>query len=171
MISGRRYPVELKQFDCGYDGDRATEGARQLVEDHGVDLLLMLGGDTLTPIIDYLSDRKILTSTLLPSDLSPDTPFLIAPSELHPIYNVTGVDWLARTRPELRTVAIAGNLPRGLWVCRNGRDEGNTIFCGFDRCRINRTADAGRKAGRAVLVHKLHTDGPRDDRICPCTKL
>tara|TARA_R110000765_G_scaffold66300_3_gene128318 strand:+ start:4121 stop:5422 length:1302 start_codon:yes stop_codon:yes gene_type:complete len=106
MISGRRYPVEIKQFDCGYDGDRATEGARQLVEDHGVDLLLMLGGDTLTPIIDYLSDRKILTSTLLPSDLSPDTPFLIAPSELHPIYNVTGVDWLARTRPELRTVAL-----------------------------------------------------------------
>jgi len=106
MISGRRYPVEIKQFDCGYEGDRATEGARQLVEDHGVDLLLMLGGDTLTPIIDYLSNRKVLTSTLLPSDLSPDTPFLIAPSELHPIYNVTGVDWLARTRPELKTVAL-----------------------------------------------------------------
>jgi branched-chain amino acid transport system substrate-binding protein len=77
-----------------------------LVQEHDVKLLLMLGGDTFTPVADYLMDRRILTSTLLPSDLSPDTPYLIAPSEVHPIYVVTGVDWLARTRPDLKTVAM-----------------------------------------------------------------
>ncbi|MFD2739438.1 ABC transporter substrate-binding protein [Sulfitobacter aestuarii] len=106
MISGRRYPIEILPYDCGYDGDRAMAGAQQLVEKNGVRLLLMLGGDTITPILDYLAERRILTSTLLPSDLSPDTPYLIAPSELHPIYNVTGVDWLARHRPRLRKVAL-----------------------------------------------------------------
>ncbi|WP_116599096.1 ABC transporter substrate-binding protein [Primorskyibacter marinus] len=106
MISGRRYPVELRAYDCGYNADRAQNGARHLVEEENVKLLLMLGGDTVTPILDYLSGRKILTSTLLPSDLSPDTPFLIAPSELHPIYNVTGVEWLSANRPELKTVAL-----------------------------------------------------------------
>ncbi|MGB5558262.1 MAG: ABC transporter substrate-binding protein [Paracoccaceae bacterium] len=106
LIDGKRYPVELVPYDCGYDGGKAVEGARALVQTHDVKLLMMLGGDTFAPVQHYLTAQKILTSTLLPSDLSPDTPYLIAPSELHPIYNVTGVQWLTRHRPELATVAM-----------------------------------------------------------------
>ncbi len=106
LIDGQRHPVRIHAFDCSYDPDLAMEGARRMVQRHDVKLLMMLGGDTYTPVRDYLTRNKVLTSTLLPSDLSPDTPYLIAPSELHPIYNVTGVDWLARNRPELKTVAI-----------------------------------------------------------------
>jgi len=68
--------------------------------------LMMLGGDTYPPVQNYLNRHKILASTLLPSDLSPDTPYLIAPCELHPIYVVTGVDWLAENRPHLKKVAM-----------------------------------------------------------------
>ncbi|MDK3073480.1 ABC transporter substrate-binding protein [Sedimentitalea sp. JM2-8] len=106
LIRGRRYPIRIHAFDCGYDPDRAVEGARYLTRTYDVALMMMLGGDSFTPVRDDLMARKVLTSTLLPSDLSPDTPYLIAPSEVHPIYNVTGVDWLARTRPELRRVAM-----------------------------------------------------------------
>ncbi len=106
LINGRRYPIKIVECDCGYDAEKARKGARHLVEQHDVKLLMMLGGDTIAQIRDYLTRRKLLTSTLLPSDLSPDTPYLIAPSELHPIYNVTGVEWLARARPELGSVAI-----------------------------------------------------------------
>lgn len=106
MVGARRHPVELVDFDCGVDPALAVTGARALVQDQGVSLLLMLGGDTFRPVARFLTDRKILTSTLLPSDLSPDTPYLIAPSEIHPLYNVTAVDWLARNRPHLRRVAL-----------------------------------------------------------------
>jgi len=106
MIGGRRHPVRLVPFDCRYDGRLALEGVRKLVQDSDVKLLLTLGGDTLSPVIDYLTDRKLLTATLLPSDLSPDTPYLIAPSESHPVYTVTGIDWLARNRPHLRRIAL-----------------------------------------------------------------
>ncbi|MEI4197459.1 ABC transporter substrate-binding protein [Roseovarius sp. E0-M6] len=106
LIEGKRFPIRIHAHDCGYDPDRAMEGARRLVQKEKVQLLMMLGGDTLTPVRDFLTRHKVLTSTLLPSDLSPDMPYLIAPSELHPIYNVTGVDWLARTRPDLKTVAV-----------------------------------------------------------------
>ncbi|RMF37530.1 MAG: ABC transporter substrate-binding protein [Alphaproteobacteria bacterium] len=106
LLRGRRYPLRIHAYDCGYDPDRAMEGARQLLQRHDVKLLMMLGGDTLSPLKDFLTRNRVLTSTLLPSDLSPDTPFLIAPSELHPIYNVTAVDWLARNRPDLRRVAL-----------------------------------------------------------------
>ncbi|MCE8518836.1 ABC transporter substrate-binding protein [Ruegeria pomeroyi] len=106
LVGGRRYPVSIVPFDCGYDPERAMEGARHLVHTEQVKLLMMLGGDTFTPLRGFLTENKVLTSTLLPSDLSPDTRYLIAPSEVHPIYNVTGVDWLARNRPELRRVAM-----------------------------------------------------------------
>jgi branched-chain amino acid transport system substrate-binding protein len=106
LIGGTRHNVQLLAEDCGYEPDRAAEGARRLVQDHGVGLLMMHGGDTFRPVQDYLMSRKILTSTLLPSDLSPDTPYLIAPSEIHPLYNVTAVEWLARNRPDLRRVAM-----------------------------------------------------------------
>ncbi len=106
LIDGQRHPVRIHAFDCGYDQGHSMEGARLMVQRHNVALLMMLGGDTFTPVRDFLMRSKVLTSTLLPSDLSPDTPLLIAPSELHPIYTVTGVDWLGRTRPELKTAAI-----------------------------------------------------------------
>lgn len=106
LLNGRRYPVRIHAYDCGYEPDLAMEGARYLVQALDVKLLLMLGGDTFTPVRDFLTRNKILTSTLLPSDLSPDTPYLIAPSELHPIYNVTGVDYLTRQDPTLKTVAL-----------------------------------------------------------------
>lgn len=106
LIGGRRYPIKIHTYDCGYDPDQALKGAVELVHHHRVKILMMLGGDTFTPIRDYVKRNKVLTTTLLPSDLSPDTPYLIAPSELHPIFNVTAVDWLARMKPDLKTVAI-----------------------------------------------------------------
>ena len=48
----------------------------------------------------------MLVSTLLPSDLTPETTMLVAPCEVHPIYNVTGVEWLAENKPELKTAVI-----------------------------------------------------------------
>jgi len=106
LLNGKRRPVELIPYDCAYDGARAVAGARSLVLDHDIKLMMMLGGDTFHPVQEFLTSHKILTSTLLPSDLSPDTPYLIAPSEIHPIYNVTGVDWLSRHHPQLKTVAL-----------------------------------------------------------------
>ena len=87
LIGGRRYPIKIHAYDCGYDPEKALEGATHLVRQHDIKLLMMLGGDTFTLVRDFLTRNKVLTSTLLPSDLSPDTPYLIAPSELHPIFN------------------------------------------------------------------------------------
>ena len=106
LIDGRRYPVRIHAYDCGYNPDEAREGAMQLVQQHDVKLMMMLGGDTYTPVSEYLNSKRILTSTLLPSDLSPDTPYLVALSEVHPIYVVTGVEWLAQEKPQLKTVAM-----------------------------------------------------------------
>lgn len=106
LVGGRRYPVSIHAHDCGNTAQQARDGAQHLIQNHDIKLMMMLGGDSFSAVADYLSERSVLTSTLLPSDLSPDTPNLIAPSEVHPIYVVTGVDWLRRNRPHLKTVAL-----------------------------------------------------------------
>lgn len=106
LIGGRRYPIRIHAYDCGDDPQEARDGAMQLVQQHDIKLMMMLGGDSFAAVADLLAKKKILTSTLLPSDLSPDTRYLIAPSEVHPIYVVTGVEWLAREKPHLKTVAM-----------------------------------------------------------------
>jgi branched-chain amino acid transport system substrate-binding protein len=106
LIQGRRYPVRIIAEDSGHPPEQVIDAARKLVLSDKVSLLMMLGGDSVAPLRGFLTEHKVLASTLLPTDLSPDARYLIAPSEIHPVYNVTGVSWLARTRPELRRIAL-----------------------------------------------------------------
>jgi branched-chain amino acid transport system substrate-binding protein len=105
-IGGDRYLVEFVPYDDEYLADKASVGATQLIFEDGVKFLMMLGGDPMPAAYAVASQADMLVSTLLPSDLTPDTPNLIAPSEVHPIYNVTGVQWLAENRSELKTAVI-----------------------------------------------------------------
>ncbi len=105
-VGGERYQVEFVSYDNEYAPDKARTGAQKLIHEDEVKFIMMLGGDTMPPVVEISNRTGMLVSTLLPSDLTPDTPNLIAPCEVHPIYNVTGVDWLAETRPELKTAVI-----------------------------------------------------------------
>ncbi len=105
-IGDHRYRVELIAKDSRYDPKLALEGAKKLVLEHEVKFIMMLGGDTFPAVHSFFNRHKMLASTLSPHDLSPDTPYLIAPCEVHPIYNVTGVEWLAEHRPQLKSAAI-----------------------------------------------------------------
>lgn len=106
MVGGRRHLVELVEVDSAHGERAALNAARQMVETQKVRLVLTLGGRDMRLALAYLMERRVLTATLLPSDLSPDHPTLIAPAEVHPFFNVTGVDWLARTQPQARRVAL-----------------------------------------------------------------
>ena len=105
-IGGASHNVEFIAYDNEYDPGKARAGAAKLIQEDGVSFIMMLGGDT-WPGVQPVAERSgMLVSTLLPSDLSPETTTLIAPAEVHPIYNVTGVEWMAETRPDLKTAVI-----------------------------------------------------------------
>ncbi len=106
MLSDGAHPVEFVAYDEEYDPAKARTGATKLIREDGVSFIMMLGGDPWPGVQPVADKTGMLFSTLLPSDLSPDTTTLIAPAEVHPIYNVTGVEWLAETRPELKTAVI-----------------------------------------------------------------
>ncbi|QYX55778.1 ABC transporter substrate-binding protein [Roseovarius sp. SCSIO 43702] len=105
-LGGTKHPVEFVAYDNEYDPAKARTGATKLIREDGVSFIMMLGGDTWPGVQPVADKTGMLFSTLLPSDLSPDTTTLIAPAEVHPIYNVTGVDWLAENRPELKTAVM-----------------------------------------------------------------
>jgi branched-chain amino acid transport system substrate-binding protein len=105
-VGGEAYQVELVPYDDEYAPDKARTGATKLIFEDEVKFIMMLGGDP-WPAVQPIAQRAgMLVSTLLPSDLSPDTTTLIAPCEVHPIYNVTGVQWLAENRPEHKSAVI-----------------------------------------------------------------
>ena len=103
---GDSYQVELVPYDNEYAPDKARTGATKLIREDGVKFIMMLGGDTWPAVQPIANKTGTLVSTLLPSDLSPDTGTLIAPCEVHPIYNVTGVEWLAENKPGLKTAVV-----------------------------------------------------------------
>jgi branched-chain amino acid transport system substrate-binding protein len=106
-VGDRRYRVEVLAFDTEFNPEKALLGVRKLLAEDGAELIMMLGGNDFSrPLRDLINQRRALVTTLLPSDLTPDARTLIAPCEVHPIYNVTGVDWLVRDDPSLKTVAM-----------------------------------------------------------------
>jgi branched-chain amino acid transport system substrate-binding protein len=98
--------VEFVSYDNEYDPAKARTGATKLIREDGVSFIMMLGGDTWPGVQPVADKTGMLFSTLLPSDLSPESTTLVAPAEVHPIYLVTGVDYLADTYPEAKTAVI-----------------------------------------------------------------
>jgi len=107
MVAGRRHRVEFTVADSAGDPGQVAAAARAMAERDRVPLVLTLGGDEAAPAFEALMAARVLVSTLLPTDLSPDRPYLIAPAEVHPLFNVTGIDWLVRERPAARRIALA----------------------------------------------------------------
>lgn len=164
LLAGRRHPIRIRAYDSAATPQAAREGAKSLVQDHDVQLLMMLGGDSFAEVADYLSQRRVLTSTLLPSDLSPDTRYLIAPSEVHPVYVVTGVDWLTRTRPELRRVAMCSQRDAmGLPSLATYR----AAFKAAGRDIVKEVQYPAEGADAQEIVAAMLADGP--DILCWCT--
>lgn len=164
MVSGKRHRVEIVEFDSAQGAEQTLEAARDMIERLHVRLILTLGGDSFAPALRYLMKRRVLVATLLPSDLTPDTPFLIAPAEVHPLFNVTGVEYLARQLPPARRVALCSQrdslgLP-SLAVYRAAFD-----VVGWSRVRELRY-DPG-ETDAASIVAAMMADKP--DVLCWCS--
>lgn len=108
-IGGKNYQINVASYDHGYDTEKALQGMKKLVLEDDAKMVMMLGGSTVAAVLPWATRKKVLTTTLLPSDITPDSDYLFATCESHPLYNVTGVEWLAREFPKAKTAAIVTN--------------------------------------------------------------
>lgn len=107
-VGGEHYNIEIVSYDDQYEPSKAVQGYQKMVRGEGVKLVMMLGGNDWPAVQRYSNHYKMLTTTLLPSDLTPETKYLIAPCEVHPIYNVTGVEWMHKKYPNIKTATMGG---------------------------------------------------------------
>ena len=108
-IGGEKYNIEMVAYDHAYDTEKAVQGYKKLVLEDDVKMVMMLGGSTVASVLPWAERKKMLTTTLLPSDITTKSNYLIATCESHPLYNVTGVEWLAKNFPNAKTAAIVTN--------------------------------------------------------------
>ncbi len=108
-IGGKTYMLSVAAYDHGYDTEKALQGFKKLVLEDDAKMVMMLGGSTVAAVLPWATRKKVLTTTLLPSDITPDSEYLFATCESHPLYNVTGVVWLAEQFPEAKTAVIVTN--------------------------------------------------------------
>lgn len=108
-IGGENYAIEMVSYDHGYDIEKAVQGYKKMVSEDDASMVMMLGGATIGAVMPWGERKKVFTTTLLSSDVTPDTEHLLAPCESHPLYVVTGVEWLARNHPEAKTAVIVTN--------------------------------------------------------------
>lgn len=108
-IGSDTYNIEMVGYDHGYNTEKAVQGYKKLVLEDEVKMVMMLGGSTVASVLPWARRKKMLTTTLLPSDINKKSDYLLAPCETHPLYNVTGVEWLKENHPEVKTAAIVTN--------------------------------------------------------------
>ena len=108
-IDGDNYKLDIVAFDHAYDTEKAVQGYKKLVLQDKVNMVMMLGGSTVASVLPWAQRRKMLTTTLLPSDITPKSEYLLATCESHPLYNLTGIEWLAEKFPDAKTAVIVTN--------------------------------------------------------------
>lgn len=108
-IGGETWDLNIASYDHAYETEKAIQGFKKLVLEDDAKMVMMLGGSTVASVLPWATRKKVLTTTLLPSDITPESKYLFATCESHPLYNVTGVEWLAKNHPEVKTAAIVTN--------------------------------------------------------------
>jgi branched-chain amino acid transport system substrate-binding protein len=108
-IGGETYDINIATYDHAYDTEAAIQGMKKLTLEDDAKMVMMLGGATVGAILPWSTRKNVLSTTLLPSDITPDSKYLVATCESHPLYNVTGVEYLARNFPDAKTAVIVTN--------------------------------------------------------------
>jgi branched-chain amino acid transport system substrate-binding protein len=108
-IGGYKHKIEIVSYDHAYDIEKAVQGYKKMVSEDEVKMVMMLGGATVGAVMPWGERKKVFTTTLLSSDVTPDTKHLVATCESHPLYVVTGVEWLAKNHPDAKTAVIVTN--------------------------------------------------------------
>jgi branched-chain amino acid transport system substrate-binding protein len=108
-IGGKKHKIEIVSYDHGYDIEKAVQGYKKMVSQDEADMVMMLGGATVGAVMPWGERKNVFTTTLLCSDITPDTEHLVATCESHPLYVVTGVEWLAKNHPDAKTAVIVTN--------------------------------------------------------------
>ncbi|MFC1908169.1 ABC transporter substrate-binding protein, partial [Chloroflexota bacterium] len=106
QIGDDKYLIEIVSYDDEYMATKAVLGAKKLVMEDDVAIVLMLDSPPVHAAAPWLAEQKMIQTTLNPFNLRPEYPYLMATSENCLFFCLTIYDYVARMNPEAKTVAM-----------------------------------------------------------------
>ena len=103
-VGGETYMPELYVYDDEQISSKSMLGARKLVLEDEVDLIMALGGDPAIAVSPFLTEQKMVEHSFISTDVHTEAPYLCVPIESCPFF--TGaIEWIAEAYPWAKTMA------------------------------------------------------------------
>lgn len=103
-VGGETYMPEIVVYDDENISSKAMLGARKLVLEEEVDVVLQLGGDPAVATGPFFTEHNMVQHSFISTDVRPQFPYLIIPVESCPFF-VGALDWIAKSYPEATRMA------------------------------------------------------------------
>ncbi len=84
QVGDTTYKLELHSFDNEFIPSKSLQGARQLVFEHDVRLILDVGSTTADAQHPFLTEQKVFYGSLVASDITPERPYVLAGADYNP---------------------------------------------------------------------------------------
>lgn len=120
-VGGKKYLVEIIQYDDEYDPAKSVLGVKKLVLEDGAKVLLMTSGGPIAAVQPFVNEHEILIMCMCAYETGKDRPWLLAVGEGSPYYSALGIQYVADNYPEVKKVAVLGqdeevNLNHTAWT-------------------------------------------------------
>jgi branched-chain amino acid transport system substrate-binding protein len=103
-VGGETYMPELVVYDDEQISSKSMLGARKLVLEDEVDLIMALGGDPAIAVSPFLTEQNMVEHSFISTDVHTKAPYLCVPIESCPFF--TGaMEWIAEAYPWAKTMA------------------------------------------------------------------
>ena len=107
LVGDKRIPVEIITYDDEYVPSKALEGARKLILQDDVDMLIpsVTGGST-SAIQQFATEHKTLMIGMEAVDNGPERTYLLTGGEGYPMYHAIHMYYIKENYPEAKKLAL-----------------------------------------------------------------
>ena len=106
LVGDTRHPLEIHQFDNEYVPSKALQGAKQLVFENEVKIVLGVGGTTGDSQIPFLMDNGVFYAPLASTDINPNRAYVIAGEDSFPRGEMMRPLYIKNVNPDLKTYGV-----------------------------------------------------------------
>lgn len=131
LVDGVRYPLKQYAFDDEAIASKALQGARQLVLQNNVKFISAIGGNPADATHPFLTQHKVIYSSLISTDIMPDRPYLIAGGDVTPRIDMLRPLYVKYIRPDLKRWAVTSQDDTIGMTCQ-AWEVGSAIADGWD---------------------------------------
>jgi branched-chain amino acid transport system substrate-binding protein len=120
-VQGVKHPVEVVYYDMEGTTSKAITGAKQLILQDKIKMLIMCCGAPVASIQPFINDQEVLLHSIVQYESYPDRPWVLGIGEAAPFYSGFGMQYMADKYPQIERVAVLGqdeevNLKHTCWT-------------------------------------------------------